>query len=224
MIAEFRCLFKVKAVGGSLHFPVQPGLQLLMFAFKKHDGLVHQGPVFLRGDLALAGGKAAADIVIQTGPLFTPDIVAGTQGKELVCQFQSIVDDAGIGIGTEVSGLVSPRLADHLQAGIVGGQIYAYIGIFLVVFEEDIVARPVLLDKLALQQQSFHLSGSEDVIQIHRQPLDCLNFELLGSGLAKIGAHPAAQVLSLAHVDYLPGCVFEDIDTAAGRQLPYFFR
>ena len=39
----------------------------------------------------------------------------------------------------------------------------------------------VLLDGWP-SSRSF-LSGGEDVIQIHRQPLDCLNFELLGGGI-----------------------------------------
>ena len=154
--------------------PVQVGLQLLVLALQEEDDLIQEAPVFLGRHPAGTGCQAAADMKIQAGPALAPPIGAGAQGKEFIGQLQGVVDHPGIGIGPEIAGLVPAHLAHHFQAGKVVFQIQLDIGIVLIILEAYIVPGTVLFDELALQEQSLHLGGGEDIIQIHGSALMAL--------------------------------------------------
>ena len=92
------------------------------------------------------------------------------------------------------------------------------IAVALVVLQQDVILRAVLLDEAALQDQSLKLTGAEDVIEIpdiFHHFADFVRVTCLG---AEILADPVFEDLGFADVDDLSSAVFHDVDAGVQRQ------
>ena len=161
--------------------------------------------VLLLGDLADAGGLAAADVEVQAGPELSledglgGDVqVAGAQGIGLAEEVHEVPRVHHAAVGTEISvpmGLVDASGDEHPRELVPG---HADPGIGLGILQEDVVAGLVLLDEVVLQQQGIGLR----VHDVLRDPL--------------------VQVLRLPHIDDIPRGVIIPVDARGMRKQGYF--
>ncbi len=92
------------------------------------------------------------------------------------------------------------------------------IVIALVVLEQDIVFRAVLLYKRAFEHQRLEFAVAEDIVEV----VDIIDHLTHLDGVvilrAKVGADPVFERLCLADIDYLALFVFHQINTGVQRQ------
>jgi hypothetical protein len=92
------------------------------------------------------------------------------------------------------------------------------VDVALVVLEDDVVARPVLLDQVVLENQRFLLGAGDDVIDAHRSRDQELHRGPAVTTLAEVVPHPRSQRLSFSDIDHPPGFVLEKVDARVGRE------
>ena len=97
-------------------------------------------------------------------------------------------------------------------------QIDAQIGIALVILEQDVVLRHIVLDKRTFQHQRLELRRRRNCLKVVnlRDHTPCL-WRMRG-GLLKILAHPVLQFFRLADINHRIACVLHEIDARLVRQ------
>ncbi len=158
-VAIERCLLEGQIGARLLHVSGDLALHLLAVAGQEVARLIDQPVVVFAGDAPDAGGAAALDLKKQTGPRARSEhrVRAGAQQKRALHQRQGFVDGAGRGEGTEIFAFPAPRAAmlDDLRPFMVARD--QDVGEGLVVLEQDVVARPELLDQVRFEQQCLDL-------------------------------------------------------------------
>ena len=181
-----------------------------------HQGLVLSGQkltdlrdrfiILIFVHMAQADPPAGADMIVQTRPVVWRKLRHGAplQGKELIQQVHNLIHGAGIAEGTEIAVSVPADAAGLHHPGVVftGGDHDVRIG--LVIPEQNIVLRHVLLDQIALQNEGLHLTAAGDVFKLCDVPHHRLHFRtaVLVGGL-KVLPHPVAKGDSLPDVNDL---------------------
>ena len=160
-------------------------------------------------------------MMLETRPL--PHLPAGTQGEQPPQELQAFMDCRHVCIRPKIAGTILQYPSRDEDAGIFFLQGDLYIGIALVVLEADIVARTVLLDEIALQNQGFHLGRGHNGFKIRNPCHHCPDFWRVALILLKILAHPILQDDGLAHVDDFPMGILHEINSRRIRQELQFF-
>ena len=122
------------------------------------------------------------------------------------------------GEGAEIAGVVAPGLTHDLKARIGGVLGDAEQDILLVVAQNDIVVRTVLLDEAGFEEQRFLFRGGGKRLQRGGVPDHGDRFRGQGRSVPEIGKDALAEVSGLAHIDDPPLRVLIDIDAGRGRK------
>ena len=202
---------RTHALGQLLFHPLRPPLH------EKTD-LPDHGRIFCCIHLSHTRSQATMDMVLQTRTIHI-QMLAGAQRKQAPQKTQVFMQGPRIGIGTKI-----PRPILQYPPGnkspwkfLLHGDLQ--IGIALIILETDIIARPMLFNQIALQDECFHLGAGQYCLEIS-------NFRHHGPHLCRmvlttleILPHPILQHDGLAHIDDLSLRILHDIDTGRIRQL-----
>ncbi len=155
---------------GLLHLHVELARQLVVTALEElRDGVDLLG-VPAAVDLEDARGRAALDLVLQARPLAARelDVAARAELEVLVDEVQRAPRGGRRVVGPEVAGAVGRGAADDLEARphAFGHAAEAERDEVLVVAELDVVAGPVLLDEVVLEDRRFLLVGRDDRVEV----------------------------------------------------------
>src|ERR1039458_1400243 len=118
-------------------------------------------------------------------------------------------DGAGAGgviIGAEVGGAVFAQTARDVDPRIFFGRQFD-VRISLVVAQQDVEARLVLLDEVVFERQRFLLVIDLDVLDVARLGDERAGLDVGQLVFREVAADAVAQDLSLAHVDDAAGAV-----------------
>ena len=167
-----------------------------------------------------ARAQAAADVVLQTRPgMVAPEVeVAGRDQKVAVDQLDHAVGQAGRQIGSVVAAAVLLQAPGDIDPRKAFAQREFDVRIGLVVAQQDVEARLLLLDEVVFQRQRFFFVVDDDVLEVDGFAQQGAGLGVLGRALEKIRTHPGAQVFRLADVDDLTLCVFVQIHARRGGQ------
>jgi len=216
-VSEVRRPLEGLVGGGRLHLAAQRVGQYPRFALEEAlDGLDVR-EVGLPVDVGLwdAGAATEADVVVQARPVAGGELVVGTapQAVGLPGGLDDRLQAALVGEGAEDRRALL-GVAGGLDAGeLVVGQLDQRVG--LVVFQADVVAGPVALDEVRLQQERLGLRvGDRDIdgVGLGDHPADAL-----AAGV-RVGADPVPDVDGLPDVED-PLAVEELVDAGLGRQV-----
>ena len=155
---------EVQVGRGLVHLRLEPFQKIAAFAFEKQDGLVHRLAVSGVGHQPGAGPQAVCHLILQAGAGAGRQaaLLAGAHPKDLLHDLEGLPGHAAGGVGAEIEGPVGIKAPHEPQGREVLLQVQAQAEIILIVPEHDIVAGPVLLDEVALQDEGFPAGGGED--------------------------------------------------------------
>ena len=217
-VAQHGRLLEAQFLGRSLHAGFHLLQDFLVPALQEGDGRVHVTAVGGLVDQANAGGAAAADLVQQarTRAVGKVAVLAGTQVEDLLQHLDALAHGEGTGIGTEVlsAAVGAAPIVGNLREG-VGAELQERVG--LVVAEQDVEAGLQRLDQVVFQQQRLGLGADGGGVDLHHAGHHLGNARA-GQRLAKVRAHPLAQVPRLAHVQHGAGRILHPIDAGQRRQ------
>ena len=125
-------------------------------------------------------------------------------------------------VGAVIGGAVLAQPAGDEDFGKAIGERELYVGVGLVVAQQDVEARLALLDEVVFEGEGLVLVGYEDVVEV-----DGLAHERAGLGvglrsLEQIGTDARAQVIRLAHVDHFAVGILVEIHAGLGWQAADF--
>jgi hypothetical protein len=104
---------------------------------------------------------------------------------------------------------VLAQAARHVNPGITLAQGELDIGIGLVVAQENVEARLLLLDQVVLKRQRLLIVVDNDVFNVHRLAQQASRFGIgLAHSLLKIRAHAGTQVFRFTYINHLAFGVF----------------
>ena len=126
---------------------------------------------------------------------------AGRDQKMLVDQIHQLVREPGREVGAEIDGAIFFQAAGDVDARKFFKRRVADVGIGLVVAQQHVEFRLVLLDEVVFERQRFFFVVDDDVIHVGNFADERAGFGVLPIGLEKVGAHAAAQRARLAHVE-----------------------
>ncbi len=136
------------------------------------------------------------------------------------------VDDTIRKIRREVRTVVRTSILAKAPGYIHARESFAerelYVGIRLVVAQQNIKARLFLLDEVIFECERFLIVGDDQVVDIHRFAHQRPGLRVLPAALMEIRTDPRAQVLRLADVDDLALGVLIEIHSGRGRQAADF--
>ncbi len=201
LITQFSGALELQGHGGFFHAGRQLFAERIAAPFEKHHRMAHVLCVLFRADQADARPLATLDLVLQAGPRAVPVIAvfALANEKGLLQQAQAFANRQRAGIGAEIAAL-----------GLLGATVNAqpgeftvreeYIGIGLIVAQQDVVRRPPFLDQRLLEQQRLGLVGGDGGFDLHDTRDQCGRLGRL-TGLAKVTGKTLLEILRLAHVE-----------------------
>ena len=189
-------------------------------ALQKHGHAAGHVGIFLAAYAVGTGSKAQADVMVQAGPYPVSHraVCTAPQGKDAMDTFPGFARGLSGGERPEIARAVPfAHLAHHFQPGEVIPLRKPEQHILLVVAQNDIIVRPVLLDQARLKQQRFLFRGGVQRFQRSRVPdhRHGLGRELFLR--AKIGKDALAQVARLAHINDLAQRVLVQVHPRRGR-------
>ncbi len=128
-----------------------------------------------------------------------------------VNQIYDAIGKAGRKIRTVVRAAVFSKTPRNINARETLAQSQLHVGISLVIAQQNVKSRLLLLDEVILERQRLLVIGDDNVVNV-----DCLAYQRVGlrileSPFAKVRADPAAQVVRLANIDDLALGVFVQI-------------
>jgi hypothetical protein len=97
-------------------------------------------------------------------------------------------------------------------------RIQAEVDVALVVFEDDVVARPVFLDEVVLEDQGFLLGPRHHEVDALRARHQELDGGATVTAFAEIVLHARAQRLCFAHIKHPAVLVPEEVHPGVGRE------
>ena len=128
-----------------------------------------------------------------------------------VDQMHHAVRQAGRKVRPEINRAILLQPPRHVHARIFFERRVANVRICLVVAQQHVEFRLVLLDQIVFKRQRLFLVVHDDVIHVgnfaHQRP----GLRVLPARLQKVRPHAAAQRTRLAHVQNLPAGVLEQV-------------
>ena len=211
-VADLGRLLELVAFGRLGHLGVEGVQHVVGVALEKADGLGHGGGVGLRGDEPHAGRRAVPDLVLETRAVAVGEepVVAVPETEETRELLERLTDGRGVRVGTEAAAR-GPAGAVEDEAGETQGLDETDVGIALVVAEDDVVTRPVVLDEVALEEEGLGRARRHrdlDVRHLGEETADPRP-EPLGMGVA---LKARAETVGLADVEHLARGVQHAVD------------
>ncbi len=195
-----------------------------MAAFQEQAHIAHGAGVSVVGGEAFhAGTQAAVDVVLQAGLGMVAGEVhlAGRHQKVPVDEVHQAVRQVARKVRPVVSGAVLAQAARDIHARILfSGQFDIRIG--LVVAQQYVEARLPLFDQIIFERQRFLFVVDQDVIDIGGFGDERAGFGVCQAVVVEVAAHPQAQTLGLADVDYPSAGILVEIHAGRERQLGRF--
>jgi hypothetical protein len=137
-------------------------------ALQEHAYIAHRGGVsFVGGEPLHARPEAAMNVELQAGlGVKTGKIHLARRNLEMpVDEVHQAVRQIGGEVGAEIGGAILPQAPGNVDARVLFvGQLD--VGIRLVVAQQDVEARLVLLDQVVLEGQRFFFVIHQDVVDI----------------------------------------------------------
>ena len=208
-----------------LHALPQRARKVGLAAFQKHAHVAHGFGVSLRrGQPGDARPQASLDVVLQAGTRVVAREIdlAGRNQKVPVDEIDDAVGEVRRKIRTVIDRTVAPQPARHVDARKALGRRELDVGIALVVAQQNVIARLLLLDQVVFERQRLALVGHDDVLDIDGLAQQAAGLGVFGGAVEKVGAHPGPQVLGLADVNDLAFGVLVEIHAGIGRQSANF--
>src|SRR5438309_8617764 len=103
-------------------------------------------------------------------------------------------------VRTKVLASVTPQLSRHEHLGMTVGDGQLDIRIRLVITQQDVIARLLLLDEVVLEGQRLALVGNDDIVHIHRIANERAGLRVLLRRTQKVAANARTQALRLADI------------------------
>ena len=149
-VAQDGGTLKLQFLGGFVHLLGEFTLELLCVALEQRDRLSDQRVILLRTDLAGAWRTAAAEVQIQARPVLADVAREGRATGFEVQRFSDRINRSSCGTAaacTDRSTALrhAARLGDNFEIRVRQRGVQPHIGIALVVLEQDVVLRLVLL-------------------------------------------------------------------------------
>ena len=165
------------------------------------------------------------DVVLQAGLRVVAREVdlAGGHQEVPVDEVHQAVRQVGREVGAEVGGAVLAQAPRDVDARVLlAGQLD--VGVGLVVAQQDVEARLVLLDQVVLERQRFLLVVDQDVVDVARLGDQGAGLDVGQALVGEVAAHARAQVLGFADVDNGAVRVLVQIDAGQKRAAARLFR
>ena len=184
----------------------QAGQQVVAAAFQKSARVARRLGVFLvRGKAGDAGTPAAVNVILQAGARMLPRQVHGAGGNAevFVNEMHDAVGEAVREKRPEIDRAILAQAARDVDARIFFKCREADVRIGLVIPQQHVEFRLILLDEVIFERQGFAFVVDDDVIDIgdfaHQRAGLCIR----PSRFEKVGAHARAQRAGLADVQGL---------------------
>src|SRR5207237_5373286 len=115
-----------------------------------------------------------------------------------VDQVNNPVRKVGREVGAVVSAAIFPKAASDIDSRESLPQSELYVGISLIVAQQDVETRLSLLDEIVFERKRFFVVGDDDVVNIHRLAHKGSSLRVLDPPSVKKGPNRAAGVVRLA--------------------------
>ncbi len=191
---------------------------------KSRTSRTARGVRFVGGQPLHARPQAAVNVILQArlGMKARQIDLAGRHQKMAVDEVHQAVRQVGRKVGTEVRGAVLAQAPRDVDARILFvGQLD--VGIGLVVAQQDVEARLVLLDQVVFERERFLFVVDQDVVDIARFGNQRAGLDVGQLVLGKVAADAVPQDLRLADVDHPPAGVLVQIHSGREGELAYLF-
>ena len=197
-----------------------------MAPFKKQLRILHSIRINLRRRESFnARPQAAMDVVLQArARMIARQVDLATRNKETAMnELSHAVSKIPGKVRTVVCRAVLPQPSRDKHLGVAVGQRELYIGVSLIVPQQDVKSRLALLDQVVLKRQGLVLIGYQDVFKVHRlaHQRPCFGVGLRRS--QQVRPYPRAQVLGLAHINNLSLGVLVEVHARVSGQSADFF-
>ena len=126
---------------------------------------------------------------------------AGWDQEVTMNQIDDAIGEIRRKVRTEVNAPVLAQAARHIDSRKALGEGQLDVGVSLVVAQQDVEARLLLLDEVILERQRLFVIGDDNVIDIDRLADERAGLRVFPTAFVKIRRDPRAQVLGLADVN-----------------------
>ncbi len=188
-VAISRRALVLLGLGGLFHALAQRAQQVGGPAFEKQFHIAHRFLVDLgRGQSFHARPQAAFDVVLQAGTRMKAREInlAGRHHEVAVDQVHDAIGQVRGKIRAVVSAAIFPQPPGHIDPGKALAQSQLDVRIGLVVAQQNVEARFLLLDQVVLKRQRLFIVRHHDVINIHRLAHQGIGLGILPAPLAEI--------------------------------------
>ena len=219
-------LLVVLLARGFFHALAQAARQIAAPPFEEHPDVARGFRVALVRDQPFgARPQAAVNVILQARARMAAREVHRARGhqKMLVNQMDQAVREARGEVGPEIDRAVFFETPRHVHARIFLERRVANVGIGLVVAQQDIEFRLVLLDQIVFERERFLLVVHDDVSNVGDLAHERACLRVAPPRFQKIGLHARTQRPRLAHVEDFSGGVLEDVHPGLQGQLLGFF-
>ena len=226
-VAVFRRALKAQLLGRSLHLLLQLLTQALVLALEQKDGLLQPRVIVRLLHAGPAPAVAALHLIVQAGPLLA-DVAreffgAARQAERRTQGIDDLLCAPAASVGAEIARAVVRDARGQRDDGIGLTQVDAQVGVALIVLEQDVVFRHIVLDERAFEHERLELRRGGDRLEMIDIRHHFARFCIVRRRILKILTDAVFQFFCLAHVDNLPGFVHHQIDTRRQGQIIGFF-
>ena len=159
-------------------------------AFEKELHVAHGFGVDLgRGQILHARTQATLDVVLQARARMVAGQIhfAGRNQEVAMDQVDDAIGEIGREVRAVVGAAVLAQAAGDVHAREALGQGELHVGISLVVAQQDVEARLLLLDEVVLERQRLFVIGDDDVVDVDRLAHQRAGFRVFPAAFVKIG-------------------------------------
>ena len=161
---------------------------------------------------------APANVILQAGPRVRARQVhrAGRNAKRLVDEVDDPVREAVREERPEVNRAVFDQAPRHVHARKFLERGVSNVRVRLVVAQQHIEFRLILLDQTVFERQGFALVVHDDVVEIRDFPHQRTGLGIQPAGFEEIRFHAIAQGTRFPHVQNISQGVLEQVDARLG--------
>ena len=139
-----------------------------------------------------------------------------------VDQINDAVRQIGRKVRTVITAAIFPQPASDVHPRKAFAQRELHIRVSLVVAQQNVEARLLLLDQVVFKRQRLFVIGDHDVINVHGLAYQGVGFSILPSPFAEIRRHAAAQVVGFADIDNFAFGVLVEVNAGRSRETADF--
>jgi len=220
LISQGGSPFKVQILRGIAHLLLEPVYNVGGFPLQKRGNIFHHRIIIRLRDCIDTRTRTKFNIIVQArSTVLTGDLpITGQIREDTPQQIQCLMHRPNTGIRAEISRPILNHLAGNQNPRVRILKFDFNIRIAFIVFELNIVLRPILFNQIHFKNQRFQLG-------FHHNPVDMINmtdhlagFYRMLHTVLKIGTDPVTQIDRFTDInDFVIG-VFHQITTGFIRQ------